>query len=68
MAEDAGKCDQYVAGDGAFGGRLEGLHQRLYGAAQDHPGRVYYLLVCRTTMGSYLRTATPVPRKAARPA
>ncbi len=55
LAEDAGKCDQYVLGDGAFGSQPE-LHKRLYRNSADHPGRVYYMLVCRTTMGAYLRT------------
>jgi len=58
LAEDAGKCDQYVTNDPAFGAEPE-LHKRLYpGGAAEHPGKVYYVLVCRTTLGAYLRTRT----------
>lgn len=62
LAEDAAKCDQYVSGDAALGAHPE-LHARLYPTAGDHPGcRTYYALVCRTTLGAYLRTTTVVSR------
>jgi len=59
LAEDAAKCDQYVTSDAAFGGDLEELHERLYpGGQAEHPDKVYYLLLCRTTLGVCLRTRT----------
>lgn len=32
------------------------LHQRLYANPSDHPGDVYYLLVCRVARGHHVRT------------
>ena len=55
LAEDAGKNDQYVAVDAAYDGTSE-LHKRLYGHGVQHPGKVFYLLVCRVALGHQVRT------------
>jgi len=63
FAEDAGKVDHYVtmdhehSGSAAARGNQE-LHQRLYTDAVSHPGRVFYLLVCRVAVGYVVRTKT----------
>ena len=58
LAEDAGKNDQYVSHD-PRGGAYPELHARIYSASAPHPDeKVYYLLVCRTTMGAFVRTTT----------
>jgi len=67
LAEDAGKCDQYVKIDESFNPRSE-LHKRLYGQPRAgpakfdpdtgkplHPGDVFYILVCRVALGHYVR-------------
>lgn len=62
FAEDAGKNDQYVAVDERYDASSE-LHKRLFtGGAQQHPGKVYYLLVCRVAIGHHVRTAGPRAR------
>ena len=57
FAEDVGKNDQYVTADSAHdasGGRKE-LHTRLFAKVR-HPGKLYYLLVCRVSLGHSVRT------------
>eukprot|EP00966_Prymnesium_polylepis_P256162 5917136-Prymnesium_polylepis.1 len=56
FAEDVGKNDQYVAVDSSFDGGSE-LHKRLYGHGVQHPGKVFYLLVCRVALGHHVRTS-----------
>ena len=64
FAEDCGKNDHYVAMDerraasSTRAGDCEALHQRLYGQRGRHPGRVFYLLVCRVAAGYIVRTTT----------
>ena len=64
FAEDAGKTDHYVTMDrvhsssAATRGSNQELHQRLYADAASHPGRVFYLLVCRVAAGYVVRTTT----------
>jgi hypothetical protein len=50
LAEDVGKCDQYTTVDGHYKPSSE-LHRRLYGQHHAHPGHVYYVLICRVTLG-----------------
>merc|ERR1711933_190174 len=54
FAEDAGKVDQYIDVDHSFKkhGPLAPLHQQLYSSgSRRHPGRVYYILLCRVCLG-----------------
>ena len=53
FAESAGKIDQYATVDHKFqsDGPLAELHEKLYGIATKHPGRVRYALVCRVALG-----------------
>ena len=37
---------------------LDELHKRLYTNGSNHPGRVFYLLVCRVATGYIVRTQT----------
>ena len=55
LAEDPGKNDQYVTVDEQWDQGSE-LHKRLYGHNHRHPGKVYYLLVCRVVLGHHVRT------------
>lgn len=55
LAEDAGKNDEYVKIDKRYSATSE-LHKRLYNNRYRHPGRVYYLLVCRVALGHHVRT------------
>ena len=59
FAEDAGKNDHYVTMDKETATRSSDtnktLHERLYNSAS-HPGRVFYLLVCRVATGYIVRT------------
>ena len=55
LAEDAGKNDQYVGVDEQYDAGSE-LHKRLYRHGAHHPGKVYYLLVCRVALGHHVRT------------
>jgi len=55
LAEDVGKTDQYTRVDRRFD-RNNALHQRLYGKHHEHPGDVYYVLVCRVALGYPART------------
>ncbi len=59
FAEDAGKNDQYTAVDERYDVGSE-LHKRLYAHGVRHPGKVYYLLVCRVAMGHHVRTQDSV--------
>ena len=54
LAEDSGKSDQYSTVDQAYDADSE-LHQRLYQTI-NHPGNVFYVLVCRTVLGHSVRT------------
>jgi hypothetical protein len=57
FAEDAGKSDQYAVNDPKFGAFKE-LHDRIF-ATTAHPNeKIYYVLLCRATLGATLRTAT----------
>ena len=56
LAEDAGKNDQYTKVDPQYDGSSE-LHKRLYAhGARHHPGKVFYILVCRVALGHQVRT------------
>jgi hypothetical protein len=62
LAEDAGKCDHYTrAVDASYkqAADLHSLHELLYRSADDHPGNVCYLLVCRVVLGYSIRTQQP---------
>lgn len=54
FAEDVGKTDQYVTVDAHHNSKDE-LHKRLYKHAH-HPGKVYYTLACRVSLGHIVRT------------
>ena len=56
LAEDAGKCDQYTKIDLQLDG--SDLHKRLYSPSVPHPGKVFYILVCRVARGYHVRTET----------
>lgn len=52
LAEDAEKCDQYCTPDAGLKESLEDLQSRLYdGCRLEHPGRVFYTIVCRVILG-----------------
>jgi len=52
LAEDAAKMDQYGTSDTRESEGPPGLHQCLYAShGIEHPGRVYYAFICRTTLG-----------------
>ena len=55
LAEDAGKNDQYTKVDLQYDGSSE-LHKRLYAHGAPHPGKVFYILVCRVALGHHVRT------------
>ena len=56
LAEDVSKTDQYGAPDASFDTSSE-LHRRLYDAEHySHEGSVFYVLVCRATLGYPART------------
>jgi hypothetical protein len=55
FAEDVGKNDQYVTEDTSFGSHPE-LHKELYPSAAQHPGKVFYIFLCRVTLGHFCRT------------
>ena len=70
FAEDSGKTDHYVTmdsqvcGAAAIRGRdFEALHKRLYANGVSHPGRVFYVLVCRVSTGYVVRTKTAHDKK-----
>jgi len=57
LAEDVGKTDQYSSIDKQFKpSDYKGLHRRLYGKHHEHPGSVFYVLVCRVALGFPART------------
>ena len=67
FCESIEKADQYVGEadrryhETGVDGRgndydLEGLHNLLYEGPEDHPGDVYYALVCRVVLGYSIRT------------
>jgi hypothetical protein len=61
LAEDAGKNDQYVTSDVKHDA-FPDLHNRIYSPSHCHPNeKIFYILVCRTTMGSFVRTTATVP-------
>jgi serine/threonine protein kinase len=64
LAEDAGKNDQYTKVDPQYDGSSE-LHKRLYahGARHHHPGKVFYILVCRVALGHQVRTQQMITKK-----
>jgi len=55
LAEDAGKNDQYTKVDSQRDGSSE-VHKRLYAHGAHHPGKVFYILVCRVALGHHVRT------------
>ena len=50
LCDKPGKADQYTRPDTAYDGALP-LHRQLYSGHDDHPGFVFYILVCRVTLG-----------------
>ena len=58
LGENPCKTDQYVTVDEErdHDGDLKLLHDMLYRGGVEHPGDVYYLLLCRVVMGHYVRT------------
>jgi hypothetical protein len=58
LAEDAGKCDQYTKMDihELNAGKASDLHKFLYSPSVPHPGKVFYILVCRVARGYHVRT------------
>ncbi|KOO28135.1 kinase domain-containing protein [Chrysochromulina tobinii] len=59
LAEDAGKCDQYTMMDMQLNaGNASDLHKRLYSPSVPHPGKVFYILVCRVALGFHVRIQT----------
>jgi hypothetical protein len=59
LAEDAGKNDQYTKVDSQYDESSE-VHKRLYAhGANHHPGKVFYILVCRVALGHHVRTQDP---------
>jgi len=57
FAEDAGKCDQYTKMDMQLNaGDASDLHKRLYSQDVPHPGKVFYIFVCRVARGYHVRT------------
>lgn len=61
FAENATKNDQYGKVDEKYDASSD-LHQRLYSHGVKHQGKVFYLLVCRVSLGHMARTKTPLPR------
>mmetsp|Transcript_41200 Transcript_41200/g.86243 ORF Transcript_41200/g.86243 Transcript_41200/m.86243 type:complete len:622 (-) Transcript_41200:969-2834(-) len=59
FAEDSAKSDQYVSRDDKFDSSSR-LHSCLYSAESDHPENVYYMLLCRVSLGAFLRTKSVV--------
>eukprot|EP00747_Dinoflagellata_sp_TGD_P022504 gnl/TRDRNA2_/TRDRNA2_129150_c0_seq1.p1 gnl/TRDRNA2_/TRDRNA2_129150_c0~~gnl/TRDRNA2_/TRDRNA2_129150_c0_seq1.p1 ORF type:complete len:363 (+),score=45.30 gnl/TRDRNA2_/TRDRNA2_129150_c0_seq1:110-1198(+) len=56
LAEDAGKCDQYMGNADRGFGDYPQLHEMLYPEGIPHPGHVHYVLVCRALLGYVIRT------------
>lgn len=67
FAENPAKNDQYTAADPAINPQLQELHDILYrnkrdspawgkGKTGDHPGQVYYIILCRVAMGVFVPT------------
>lgn len=54
FAEDLGKNDQYVTEDTKFGDHAE-LHRELYRHVR-HPGKVFYVFLCRLAFGHFCTT------------
>jgi len=50
LCDKPGKADQYTRPDAAYDDALP-LHRQLYSGADDHPGFVFYVVVCRVTLG-----------------
>ena len=50
LCDKPGKADQYTRPDAAYDDALP-LHRQLYGGPEEHPGDVFYVLVCRVTLG-----------------
>eukprot|EP00927_Polykrikos_kofoidii_P054275 TRINITY_DN48712_c0_g1_i1.p1 TRINITY_DN48712_c0_g1~~TRINITY_DN48712_c0_g1_i1.p1 ORF type:complete len:654 (+),score=73.63 TRINITY_DN48712_c0_g1_i1:158-1963(+) len=49
LADDAGKADQYCTIDSVK--QRTKLHEALYPGDTEHPGNIYYLLLCRAVLG-----------------
>ena len=54
LAEDVGKSDQYVNLDARYEANSE-LHKLLFSHTR-HPGNIFYVLVCRVSLGQSVRT------------
>ena len=50
LCDKPGKADQYTRPDAAYDEALP-LHRQLYSGPDDHPGSVFYVLICRVTLG-----------------
>jgi hypothetical protein len=50
LCDNPGKADQYTVPDAAYDATIP-LHRQLYSGPDDHPGHVFYTLVCRVTLG-----------------
>ena len=50
LCDKPGKADQYTRPDAAYDDSLS-LHRQLFSGPDDHPGSVFYVLVCRVTLG-----------------
>ena len=58
LAENASKCDQYGKVDEKYDAGSD-LHQRLFSHGLKHKGKLFYLLVCRVSLGHMARTKHP---------
>ena len=58
LAEDVGKNDQYCGLDSHYDSSKD-IHKRLYDASHTkHPGKVFYIVVCRVALGHHIRNET----------
>merc|ERR1711871_1553262 len=57
LAEDAQKNDQYVTQDLVLNSTgMQDMHLKMYSETHMHPGEVFYIIVCRVTLGYPLFT------------
>ena len=57
LAEDAQKNDQYVTVDASYNAAgMKEMHAKMYSKSHSHPGEVFYIVVCRVTLGYPLST------------
>ena len=55
LAEDAGKVDQYIKPEEFFR-RNSDLHFKLFSGSRRHPGRIFYIFLCRASLGLVARS------------